>query len=334
MEDAMYQTVIRGVGTGLPKKAITNKELESIVTDYDPVKAGRPLEQWVEQKYGILTRHWATDETTADLATEAARNALNDAGLTPAEIDLILVSTVTNDNVVPGTSKVVQARLDCAADTRDYHEGCPGFVKALIDAGPIMDRRGYRYGLVIGAERMSSIIHHERFKQAALFGDAAGAVVVEQSKNQSYGIIAAVSGSDGRRGEALLVTGKGQDPSLISNDKEVYSFAVAAFCKTVLDLCRETGSNLQNIDLIVPHQASVNIIKDAVQMLNIEPSKVITYLKTVGNTSSASVPLALEYAIDEGKLNDRDRVMLIGMGAGLAWAGAYLIWRDYHGNNN
>lgn len=331
----MDKTVIIGVGTSLPKKTVNNKELLKIVKDFDPLKAkGRTLDQWIQEKYGILRRHWATDETTADLATEAARNALNDAGLTPADINLILISTVTNDNIVPGTSKLVQAQLDCDADTRDYHEGCPGFVKGLIDAGPIMDHLGYRYGIIIGVERMSSVIHQTSFKQAALFGDAAGAVVIEQNSDTSYGIISTISGSDGRKCYALHVPGNGSDPYLISKDKEVYDFAVNSFCDTVIKLCRKTGWDLQNIDLIIPHQASLNIIDDATQKLGIEPSKVITYIESVGNTSSASVPLALEYGINEGRINDKNRVMLIGMGVGLASAGVSLIWRKYHGNNN
>ncbi len=331
--------IIIGTGSYLPQKVITNEDLLDIVTDFDPSKVHKSLPEWVEDRFGVVSRHWiGDDEATSDIAVGAAKEALKDANISPDQIDLIVLSTVTPDYKAPTTGSEVQKKLGISAEVIDIHVACPGFIKGLMVAESLMDKMGYKHSLVIASEAMSTIIDKSKFFDAGLFGDGAGAVVITAGQNGLYGMKEFVSNTYGNKGKALLIPAGGSKEQitldnldkrrqyLVSDHKVVYNYAVNEYPRCVEELCKKAKVDKEDIDWIVPHQSSKNIIEEGSKKLGVSPEKVINNLKQTGNTSSASVPIALDLLNKSSKIKDGDKMILVAMGAGLSSAAVYLVW--------
>ncbi|WP_114569869.1 beta-ketoacyl-ACP synthase III [Exiguobacterium flavidum] len=304
---------IIGLGTSLPSRRVTNEDLASTLDTSD---------EWIRTRTGIGARRIASDDIdVTDLATEAARNALEDAGLTAEDIGLIVVGTATG-RAFPSTACVVQQKLGALNATAfDISAACSGFIFALQTARSMMDSMDKRYALVIGAEKMSSIVDWSDRSTAILFGDGAGAVVLGETKIE--GLNAFELGTDGR-GSALLF--KELDGPIEMNGREVFKFAVRKLPEIVEKVVEKAGDTLADVDLLIPHQANLRIIDAARERLGIPEEKVIVTIDEHANTSAASIPLALQEARSQGRLRYGTKVVLAGFGAGLTWGASHITW--------
>jgi 3-oxoacyl-[acyl-carrier-protein] synthase-3 len=321
---------IAGVGICVPDRVLTNRDLESMVDTSD---------EWIRERTGIRERRIAApDQSTSDLAVVAARRALADAGVTPGEVDLIIVATVTPDMVFPSTASLVQERLGCGpVGAFDLSAGCTGFLYGLVAGAQFIAAGTYRTVLVIGAETLSKIINWEDRSTCVLFGDGAGAVVLRPAP-AGWGLLAACLGSDGAGGDLLKIPAGGSrlPASALTvekklhyihmNGREVFRFAVRILSEAASEVIRAAGLKQDQIDLFIPHQANIRIIKAAVKRLELPMDRVVVNVDRYGNTSSASVPLALDEAARSGRLADGDRVVMVAFGAGLSWAAAAVRW--------
>lgn len=319
--------VVAGVGAALPERVLTNHDLADMVDTSD---------EWIVSRTGIRERRIAADgETTADLATAAARRALCDAGIKADSIDLIIVATATPDHTFPATAVMVQERLGLTGGAAfDVAAVCSGFVYALTTANALLAAGQGRRALVIGAETFSRIIDWSDRTTCVLFGDGAGAVVLEaagrQGGGEPRGIIAASLRSDGAHRDKLFVDG---GPSLTRTvghlrmrGQEVFRFAVAATVDVVEDVLAKAGMSAADLDWFVPHQANKRIISASARKLGIAPEKVVSTVENHGNTSAASIPLALDVAYQSGRLKPGDLVLLEAMGGGFTWGAVLLRW--------
>lgn len=323
----MIRTVIRSVGSALPKNAVTNKALEAKIETSD---------EWIQQRTGIKQRYIADDtETTASLGEMAARQALDKAGLTPDDIDMIIVATSTPDNTFPATAVNIQNRLGMkhgfAFDTQAV---CSGFIYALTTADAYIRADMAKRALVIGAETFSRILDWEDRRTCVLFGDGAGAVVVEVGEGQSLtsdrGILAARLRSDGSHKEKLFVDGgpstTGTVGHLRMEGREVFKHAVGMITDVIEDSFATAGIDADDIDWFVPHQANRRIIEASARKLGIAMDKVVITVDQHGNTSAASVPLALSVAVADGRIKQGDLVLLEAMGGGFTWGAVLIRW--------
>ncbi|ACA59173.1 beta-ketoacyl-ACP synthase III [Candidatus Desulforudis audaxviator] len=321
---------IVGIGSCVPERVLTNRDLEALVDTSD---------QWIRERTGIRERRIAgPDQSTSDLAVVAARRALADAGIEPGELDLIVVATATPDMIFPSTASLVQERLGCGPVAAfDLSAGCTGFMYGLVVGAQFIAAGTYRTVLVIGAETLSRILNWEDRSTCVLFGDGAGAVVL-QPVPPGRGLLAARLGSDGSGGDLLkLPAGGSRLPAsaltveqklhyVHMNGREVFRFAVRILGEAAAEVIREAGLRQDQIDLFIPHQANIRIIEAAAKRLDLPMDRVMVNVDRYGNTSSASIPLALEEAVHSGRLADGDRVVMVGFGAGLTWAAAVLDW--------
>lgn len=321
---------IVGVGAYAPARVLTNAELERIVETSD---------EWITSRTGIRERRIAAPhERTVDLAAAAGARALADARLLPAELDLIIVATVSADQPFPAVASMVQHRLGARrAAAFDLGAACAGFIYALAVAAQFVHTGMYRHVLVIGAETLSRITNWRDRSTCVLFGDGAGAAVVGAAAPGS-GFLAFDLGSDGGGGELLavepggwghpLVTGSDapQAQSIRMAGSEVFKFAVRVLEESTLRVLAAAGWQVNELDLLVPHQANTRIIDAAARRLGLPPERVFVNVERYGNTSAASVPLALAEAREGGVLEPGARVVLSGFGAGLAWASCALTW--------
>ncbi len=322
--DTMTFSRIAGTGGYLPEKVLTNDDLAKIVSTSD---------EWIRERTGIKRRHIAADdETSSDMGLAAARNALEMAGTNPADIDLIIVATTTPDKVFPSTACIIQRRLEVHKfPAFDLHAACTGFVYALDVADRFIRTGGARTALVIGTETFSRIINWQDRTTAILFGDGAGAVVLEAA--DEAGLISTHIHADGKFEELLHVPqgiSSGYD-TVRSNRAYVQMNGNAVFRKAVatLDsLARETLSVNQvdkhDIDWLIPHQANMRIITAAARKLDLPMEKVIVTVDEHANTSSASIPLALDVAVRDGRIQRGDLLLLEAFGAGFTWGSALL----------
>lgn len=320
---------ITGVGSYVPEKVLTNQDLEEMVDTND---------EWIRSRTGIEERRIAEDETTtSDLAYEAAIEALEEAGLEAKELDLILVATVTPDMPFPSTACLLQDRLDAKkAAAFDLEAGCSGFVYALSVATQFVQTGAYDNVLVIGAETLSKITNWEDRDTCVLFGDGAGATVVQPA--ESGGILSNVLGADGSGGDLLKVPAGGSKQPACANtlDKNLHSiqmegnavfkFAVRIMGKAALQALEEAGLKREDMDFFIPHQANTRIIDAAAKRLKLDDDDVFVNLHKYGNTSAASIPLALSEAIEAGEIKSGDTIVLVGFGAGLTWAASVIEW--------
>ncbi|MFW5999202.1 MAG: beta-ketoacyl-ACP synthase III [Halanaerobiaceae bacterium] len=323
------KATITGLGMYAPSRIMTNKDLEEMVDTSD---------EWITSRTGIKERHIAADdEPTSELALEAAREALEEADLEAAELDLILVATVTPDMFFPATACILEDKLGAeGAATFDLEAGCSGFVYGLSVASKYIETGMYDNILVIGAETLSKITDWEDRSTCVLFGDGAGAAVLQST--EEGGLFEFDLGSDGSGGTSLKIPGGGSlNPACEEsvNNKlhyikmegnEVFKFAVKRMGQSSLDVLKKASIDPDDVDLFVPHQANTRIIDAAARRLDLEEDEVFVNLPDYGNTSSASIPIALYEAREEGLVNKGDTIVLVAFGAGLTWASTVLEW--------
>ena len=323
----MIRSAVRGVGCALPRRSMKNSEFEAIVDTSD---------EWITQRTGIRERGIAdADETTVSLGEAAARAALDNAGLTPADIDLIVLATSTPNNTFPASAVEIQERLGMRHGFAfDMQAVCSGFVYAITTADLYLRGGQAKRALVIGSETFSRILDWTDRGTCVLFGDGAGAVVLEASEGQGTiadrGILAASLRSDGAHKEKLYVDGgpstTGTVGHLRMEGREVFKHAVAMITDVIEDVFREAGITAEELDWFVPHQANRRIIDASARKLGIAEEKVVVTVDRHGNTSAASVPLALTAAVSDGRIKRGDLVLLEAMGGGFTWGAVLLRW--------
>jgi 3-oxoacyl-[acyl-carrier-protein] synthase-3 len=315
------RSVLAGTGSALPPRRVTNAELaERIDTTHE----------WIVERTGIHARHIAGDgESTATLATEAAKKAIAAAGIAPAEIGLIVLATATPDQTFPASATLVQTALgidDCIAF--DVAAVCTGFLYALSVADNMLKGGMADYALVIGSETFSRILDWEDRATCVLFGDGAGAVVLKAVEAQDKGILATRLHADGRHNDLLFVDGgpstTGTVGKLRMKGKEVFRHAVVNLAEVLGETLAAAGHEIGEIDWVVPHQANKRILDATARKLGLDPAKVIVTVDQHANTSAASVPLALDTAVRDGRIVPGNLVMLEAMGGGFTWGAALL----------
>ena len=321
------RSVVVGCGSCLPARVLTNDDLAAIVDTSDA---------WIVQRTGIRERHIAAEgETTAGRGAAAARAALADAGLAAADIDLIVVATSTPDNTFPAAATLIQAELGMTHGFAfDVQAVCSGFVYALATADKFLLSGSHRRALVIGAETFSRILDWTDRTTCVLFGDGAGAVVLEAQQqpgtSADRGVLTTHLRSDGRHRHKLYTDGGPSSTGTVGvvrmEGREVFRHAVGMITDVIEDAFAATGTTATDIDWFVPHQANKRIIDASAHKLGIAPEKVVLTVDRHGNTSAASIPLALAEAAHDGRIERGDLVLLEAMGGGFTWASALVRW--------
>jgi 3-oxoacyl-[acyl-carrier-protein] synthase III len=315
------RSVIVGSGSALPRRCVANAELAEMVDTTD---------EWIVERTGIRFRHIAGEgETTGTLATEAARKALDAAGLDSAKVELIILATATPDQTFPATATKVQDELDCNRGIAfDVAAVCSGFLYALSVADSMLRGGMARNALVIGSETFSRILDWEDRTTCVLFGDGAGAIVLEarevdEDDEDAPGILACQLHADGSHGELLYVDGgpstTGTVGKLRMKGKEVFRHAVVNLSQVLGDVLKTAGMTSADLDWVVPHQANARILDATARKLGLPPEKVIVTVDRHANTSAASVPLAFDFAVRDGRIKRGDLVMFEAMGGGFTW---------------
>ena len=321
------RSVVLGCGSYLPARRVTNDDLAKLVDTSD---------EWIVQRTGIRERHIAADgELTSDLATAAARTALADAKVEAGSIDLIVLATSTPDNTFPASAVAVQAALGITQGAAfDLQAVCSGFVYGLATADGLLRAGVHKRALVIGAETFSRILDWNDRGTCVLFGDGAGAIVIESQQQpgtrEDRGVLTSHLRSDGRHKHKLFVDGGPSSTRTVGHlrmeGKEVFRFAVGAITDVIKDVFQDTGYTADDLDWFVPHQANKRIIDGSAHKLGIAPEKVVTTVDRHGNTSAASIPLALDVAVKDGRIKRGDLVLLEAMGGGFTWGAALVRW--------
>jgi 3-oxoacyl-[acyl-carrier-protein] synthase-3 len=315
--------VIIGCGAYLPAKVITNDDLAARMDTND---------EWIRTRSGITQRHIAADdETTSTLAIHAAKAALADAGLAAHEIDLIIVATTTPDLTYPSTATIVQGALHTSGAAFDVQAVCAGFVYGLSIANALLQTGQHRNALVIGAETMSRITDWEDRGTAVLFGDGAGAVVIQRQDGESTrGILGSSLQSDGSLTDILKTSGGVSSTQCAGftkmSGREVFKHATINMADCINELCTRLNISVHDLDLLVPHQANSRIMSAVAGRLGIDEARVVSTVQWHANTSAASIPLALDVAKKEGKLQPGALVGLTALGGGLAWGSMIIRW--------
>jgi len=319
-----------GWGKYVPQRVLTNEDLTQMVDTSD---------EWIRARTGIHERRLAGDgETTASMSIRAAREALEVAGVGLAQLDLIIVGTVTPDHLFPAVACLVQDALGSThAAAFDISAGCSGFIYGLSVATHLLAAGIYRTALVIGAETLSRITDWTDRATCVLFGDGAGAVVLQAGENEG-GVLATVLGADGSGGDVLrLPAGGSRMPAshhtvdeglhfIHMKGREVFRFAVRILPAATREVLEKAGCELSELDLLIPHQANWRIIESAARSLDLPPEAVFSNVDRYGNTSAASVPIALCEAAESGRIKPGDLVVCVGFGAGLTWGAAAIRW--------
>ncbi len=325
-----YNTIITGTGAALPDQIITNRDLEEMVETSN---------EWIVSRTGIRERRKLEDGlSNADLSEKAAREALSRAGVDPSELDMILVATVSPDYHTPSTSCILQARLEAfKAGAMDISAGCTGFIYALSTAHQFISSGTCKKVLVVGVEILTRYTDWEDRSTCVLFGDGAGAVVVEATEEER-GILNFSLRSDGRGAKLLYVPAGGSAmPAshetvsnrmhyLIMNGNEIFKFAVKVVEDTLFELMAEENKKSEDLDMIILHQANLRIIDHIRKRLNLPPEKFPVNIDRFGNTSSATIPIAIHEEILAGRLKEGDLVAMVAFGAGLTWGGVLMKW--------
>lgn len=318
----MYSRII-GTGSYLPEKILTNQDLERLVDTSD---------EWIRTRTGITQRHIASkDQSASDLAHHACKKAMDAANIVAADIDLLIVATTTPDMVFPSTACILQEKLeieDCPAF--DVQAVCSGFVYALATADMYIRAGKCRNALVVGSEIYSKIVDWSDRSTCVLFGDGAGAVLLTQSDQP--GILSTHLHANGNYSKILSVPGSidsGQikgNPYIAMEGNTVFKFAVKVLEEVVQEALDENNLDSSDIDWLIPHQANIRIIRSTAKKLNIPMKKVVTTVQDHGNTSAASIPLALDLAVRDGRIQPNQHVLLEGVGGGFTWGAALLRW--------
>jgi 3-oxoacyl-[acyl-carrier-protein] synthase-3 len=325
----MAAATISGIGSYVPERIITNRDLERIVHTND---------EWIVSHTGMRERRMAAPEqATSDLATLAAQRALANAGLTPADIGLIICTTVTPDMVFPATACIVQSNLGAVCPAFDLVAGCTGFVYGLAVASQFVRTGDYPHVLLISADCLTRIANWTDRTTCVLFGDAAGAAIISPCE-EGQGLLAYEIASMGEMGELLTIPSGGSrvrltgdrlaayEDCLYMNGPELFKVAVRIIPELAERVVGKAGLDLHDIDLMVMHQANQRILDSAARRMDIPGDRVYSIVEKYGNTSASSMPLALDLAYQEGRLHPGDNVLLVGFGAGFTVGGAVLRW--------
>ncbi len=334
MSSAELSVFIRAIGVHTPERKLTNAELSTMVDTSD---------EWIKTRSGIAERRIAAPgENPSDMGAKAAAKALERAGLTPADVDLLIVATMTPDVPFPSTACLLQAKLGLRRDIPcfDVSAACSGFVYALQVAKDMMRSGAYRRTLVVGTEKLSSVVDWSDRTTCVLFGDGAGAVLLETTPEKNVGLLGNLLGADGNNAELLHCAGGGSAAPatadslrdgkhfLRMNGKEVFRHAVrvmAESCERVLAKCDVKS---EQVAWFIPHQANSRILEAVASQLNVGMDRFPSNLERYGNTSAASIPLALEEAWKDGKIKHGDLVLIVAFGAGLTWGATLLRWHE------
>lgn len=315
----MRRAVVIGTGSALPRRQVSNAELAKTVDTSD---------EWIVERTGIRTRYIAGDgETTSTLATEAARKAIETAGIAPSDIGLIILATATPDQTFPASATIVQSALgidDCVAF--DVQAVCSGFLYALTVADSMIRGGTANHALVIGAETFSRILDWEDRTTCVLFGDGAGAVVLKAEEGGERGVLATRLHADGRHNQLLYVDGGPSTTQTVGKlrmkGQEVFRHAVTNLAQVLREVMEEAKLTVDDIDWVVPHQANRRILDATARKLGMSAERIIVTVDQHANTSAASVPLALDVAVRDGRIKQGDLVVLEAMGGGFTWGAA------------
>lgn len=322
--------IIRSTGTHIPERRMPNSELATLVDT---------TEEWIDSHTGIGARHLAADGVlTSDMAVDAAKKALDKAGIEPRELDLIVVATATPDYFgFPATACIVQDKLGAYGSAAfDLGAGCTGFIYALDVASSMLEARKGKNALVIGAEALSRIVDWEDRSTCVLFGDGAGAAVISRIEEAGRGLIASVLGAEGSGAKELFLIQEERNstferaaplvPKISMNGKKVYDFAVKTITVLVKRLLHASAYRIEDFKWIVPHQANARIVQAAAKRLGVEESRFYLNMMEYANTSAASIPIALDEMDAKGMLQKGDLIMLVGFGAGLTYGAQAIRW--------
>ncbi|WP_026487225.1 beta-ketoacyl-ACP synthase III [Caldanaerobius polysaccharolyticus] len=321
---------IIGTGHYVPQKVVTNFDLMKMVDTSD---------EWIRTRTGIRERRIADENTaTSDLAAQAAERAIQDAGIDADDIDMIIVSTVTPDMNFPSTACIVQEKIGAQrAFAFDIEAACSGFIYGLTIAQQFISTGYCDTALLVCADTLSKITNWEDRNTCVLFGDGAGAVVLG-AVSEGYGLLSTVMGADGRGGQSLNMPGGGSRMPLSKevldkklntihmNGQDIFKFAVKVMAGASIEVLEKCNLKPEDVDFLIPHQANIRIIDSAVKRLSLSYDKVYVNLDKYGNMSSASIPVALDEALKEGKIHKGDVVLFVGFGAGLTWGSAVVRW--------
>ncbi|MCC8180163.1 MAG: ketoacyl-ACP synthase III [Planctomycetes bacterium] len=331
MEPNLFSARITGTGSYLPEKRITNADLEKLVQTSD---------EWIVQRTGIRERRMAApDQATSDLALEASKIAIADAGLTPEDIDEIIVATVTPDTVFPATACRLQHRLGCRQiPAFDLAAACSGFIYGLAVGRGAIASGAAKHILVVGAETLTRFTDYTDRGTCILFGDGAGAAVLSRCDQPDKGIIDSHFAADGSGADMMVLPGGGSrrppSPEMLAEKlnyitlegRSVYKHAISKIVMLVNESLRRNNLTRDDINLIIPHQMNARIIESAAKHLDLPLDKVFVNIDRYGNTSAATVPIALDEAKREGRMKDGDLIVLVAFGGGMTWASALLRW--------
>jgi 3-oxoacyl-[acyl-carrier-protein] synthase III len=320
---------VAGLGSVLPDRVVSNEWFESFIDTSD---------EWIRDRTGINERHFAVEgQTTSDLATEAARRALETARIAPEQVDLVVCATLTGDTPIPSTAVWMQRQLGIAAPAFDINAACAGFSYGMSTATAFIESGQAETVLVAGAEILSRVMNFEDRTTCVLFGDGAGAVVLRRAEEP--GVLGSVLGADGRAAEILIIPGGGsaRPPSHESldamdhtirmpNGREVFKRAVVEMANASRQLLEKSGHTPADVDLLIPHQANARIMIAVAERLKIPQERAVVDVESVGNTSAASIPVALDRAWRAGRIRTGDLVLLTSFGAGLAWGANLIRW--------
>ncbi|CEG22249.1 3-oxoacyl-[acyl-carrier-protein] synthase 3 protein 1 [Planococcus massiliensis] len=305
---------IIGIGRCLPEDKLTNFDLEKRMDTSD---------EWIRTMTGIEERRIARDEQdTSDMALEAAKKAIKDADIDPAEIGLILVATVTPDQPFPSMACVIQQEIGAVhAAAMDVSAACAGFMYGVVTAKQFIDSDVYKYVLVVGVEKLSKITNWEDRNTAVLFGDGAGAAVIGKV-SEGRGILSFELGADGSGGSNLYQEGK----HLVMNGREVFKFAVRQMGESAINVIEKAGLTKEEVNFLIPHQANIRIMEASRARLELPVEKMSKTIHKYGNTSAASIPISLVEDVEEGRIKEDDVVVMVGFGGGLTWGAIAMRW--------
>ena len=321
---------ITGIGSYLPNKVLTNYDLEKMVDTSN---------DWIIQRTGIKERRIVENGvTTSDIATQASLRAMEDAGVSPKDLDMIITSTITPDHIFPSTSCYIQQKIGATrACAFDILAACAGFIYALSIGQSFINSGAMKTVLVVGAECLSKITDYTDRATCVLFGDGAGAVIIQRDPVK-HEILSSILAADGSEADVLIMPGGGaRNPASLESvqqrlhyiqfrGKEVFKLAINNITNLILETAKENGLTLDDIDLIIPHQSNLRIIEATMEKLGLPMEKAFVNIDKYGNTSSASVPIAIDEARKEGRLRKGNIVMLVAFGGGLTWGSSVIRW--------